>query len=49
MTISRKIAQDSSGQQAELQLVGSGFDAALGVDFIFNILGFLCMVRDGMG
>ena len=28
--------------------MGSGFDAALGFDFILNVLGFLCPFRDGV-
>ena len=37
MTVSRKMAQECSGQQAELQLVGFGFDAALIFYFILSI------------
>ena len=27
--------------------MGSGFDAALGFNFILNVLDFLCLFRDG--
>ena len=28
--------------------MGSGFDAALGFDFILNVLGFSCLFKDGV-
>ena len=33
---------------AELLFIGSGFDPALGFDFIFNALGFLRVIRGGV-
>ena len=36
-----------SGECAGLLLVISGFDDAIGFDFILNALGFSCVVRDG--
>ena len=37
-----------NGYYARLLLVGCGFDAALGFDFLLNKLGFLCVIRDGV-
>ena len=54
MIINRKIALQPAtaawciGQYAGLLLMRSGFDTALGFDFILNVLGFLCLFRDGV-
>ena len=37
-----------SGHYAGLLLIGSGFDTALGFDFILNVLCFLYVIRDGV-
>ena len=54
MSINRKISLNPAstawcnGQYAGLLLIEPEFDAALGFDFILNVLGFLCVIRDGV-
>ena len=54
MTINRKIILKTAtaawfiGQHAGLLRIGCWVDAALGFDFILNVLGFLCLFRDGV-
>ena len=54
MRINRKIVLQTAraawriGQGDVLLGIGAGFDAALGFDFILNVIGFLCLFRDGV-
>ena len=55
MSINGKIVQKSAtaawckgGKYAGLLSLGSGFDAALGFDFILNVLCFFYVIRDGV-
>ena len=54
MTITRKfVLKTGNGDVVrwpvrELLLIGSGFNADLGFDFILNVLGFLYVIRNGV-
>ena len=54
MSMNRKIVLSPAtaawciGQYAGLLRLGYGFDAALGFDFILNVLDVLCVIRDGV-
>ena len=54
MTLNRKIVLVTAiapcciGQDDKLLRIGSGFDVALGFDFVLHVLGFLCLFRDGV-
>ena len=49
MSIRRKIVLNDVVQWPvdELLLIGSGFDAVLGFDFILNVLAFHYVIRNG--